>query len=120
MNKPSFIFNIVLHEVFNWSLNIATVMFLWSLNHFYCILLTGLVVLRHAAKVIHNRHMNKLEDEVNKEIEKELLRFQNAVNKAELKQMMQQAVEENTPDPQMTIDDFITPPAKTDENKKVH
>lgn len=118
MNKPSFIFNIVLHEIFNWSLNIATVMFLWSLNHFYCILLTGLVVLRHVAKVIHNRHVNQIEQELHKEMQEELIRFQNST---EFKQMLQQANKELAEeDPQMSIDDFIEPTTKTDENKKVH
>lgn len=47
------LFHAIVYDISNWAFIVSTIMFLWTINHWYTVLLTGLYCMKWIANVLH-------------------------------------------------------------------
>lgn len=114
-------FNALMYDICNWGFNIAMVAFLWSTNHWYCVAICGLFVMRFIADFMFRRSMYAEQLEARTKLLKQLDQQQKITSSPltdEEKLSLEELLEHDDFDQSGDID--FLPETKKDDDKKVH
>lgn len=81
MNKK--LVHAVAYDIFNWSFNISTIAFMWSLSHYFAVLLTGLFAMKWVANRLYLKSLHKEQEDYRQQVMKQMNAFNDKLRNAE-------------------------------------